>query len=61
MLRKLALLIHLQYKAFQDKGNQPEWRVESVDSSSGNVFVTIFSGPLAKERAIEYSKFKNNQ
>ena len=37
------------------------FRVEAVDIKTGDVFVTIFSGPLAKERAEEYAKFKNVQ
>ena len=48
-----------RYEAFQDKEDSEDWRVEYIDSAAGDVFVTIFSGPLAKERATEYAEFKN--
>lgn len=36
-----------------------EWRVEVIDIKTGDCFVTIFSGPLAESRALEYADFKN--
>ena len=37
-----------------------EWRVEAIDyDNEGQVYVTIFSGPKAEERAVEYASFKN--
>jgi len=37
-----------------------EWRVEAVAyDRDGEVYVTIFSGPEAKERAHEYAAWKN--
>lgn len=36
-----------------------DWVVEALDSSGdGGIFVTIFAGPLAKERAHEYAREK---
>jgi hypothetical protein len=49
----------LQYSSIQDKEFQEEWRVEALDMRSGDVFVAVFSGPLAKDRANEYADFKN--
>jgi len=49
----------LKYEAFQDRENPSDWRVESIDIKAGNIFIAIFSGPLAKERANEYAKIKN--
>ncbi|HEV2383386.1 MAG TPA: hypothetical protein VG206_26790 [Terriglobia bacterium] len=51
----------LQYEAFQDKNSPPDWRVEGIDSKSGDVFVAIFPGALAQERAKEYAQFKSGQ
>jgi hypothetical protein len=50
----------LQFVAIQDKDTYVEWRVEAVDIKSGDVFVAVFNGPLAHERAVEYADFKNN-
>ncbi len=37
-----------------------EWRVEAIDyESEGEVYVAIFTGPKARERADEYARFKN--
>ena len=49
----------LKYEAVQDKRNPSEWRVEAIDIKSGDVFVTVFSGPSAQDRANEYAAFKN--
>jgi len=49
----------LKYEALQDKENPMDWRVEGLDMKSGDVYVTIFAGPLAETRAIEYAQFKN--
>lgn len=36
-----------------------EWVVSSLDSSGdGGIYITTFSGPFAKERAIEYAREK---
>jgi hypothetical protein len=50
----------IHYEAFEDKQFAPDWRVEAVDDESeGEVYVTIFSGPRARERAEEYASWKN--
>ena len=59
MQAQTAAIPRLKYEAFQDKQNQSDWRVESLDMKVGDVYVAIFSGPLAKERADEYADFKN--
>ena len=39
---------------------EDEYRVEAIDyDDDGQVYVAIFSGPKAKERAEEYANFKN--
>ncbi len=36
-----------------------EWIVSALDSSGdGGIFVTAFSGPLSRERAVEYASEK---
>lgn len=36
-----------------------DWVVEAIDSSGdGGIYVTVFSGPLARERAVEYAREK---
>lgn len=45
----------------QDAQFQDDWRVEHINIESGDVFIAIFSGPLAEDRAREYARFKNGQ
>ena len=54
-------MVNENYEAFQDRESPNDWRVEYIDAKSGDCFVTIFSGPLAQERAVEYARFKNSQ
>lgn len=50
----------MRYEAFQDKCEPDDWRVEAFNfESEGECYVTIFSGPDAKERAEEYAAWKN--
>jgi hypothetical protein len=49
------------YESFQDRDNPSDWRVEAIDSKAGDVYIAIFAGPLAQERAAEYAKFKNGE
>jgi hypothetical protein len=50
----------LQYEAFRDRLDENAWRVEAIDAANdGDVYITLFMGPNAKERAIEYAQFKN--
>jgi hypothetical protein len=51
--------VSLHYEAIRDKFRPSEWRVEVINSRTGDVLVAIFSGPLARERANEYADFKN--
>ena len=50
----------VQYEAVESAGHPGEWRVEAIDQESdGEVYVTIFSGPKARERAQEYAEWKS--
>jgi hypothetical protein len=57
MQAKTAIALH--YEVVQDKMASGFWRVEAVDTASGDVFIAIFSGPLAEDRAKEYASLKN--
>lgn len=48
------------YEVAKDKTAIGDYRVEAINNSGdGEVFVTIFSGPDAKDRAEEYASWKN--
>jgi hypothetical protein len=51
--------VSLHFEAFRDRLRPSEWRVETINSRTGDVFVAIFCGPLAQQRAMEYADFKN--
>jgi hypothetical protein len=51
--------VSLHFEAMRDRFRPSEWRVESINFRTGDVFVAIFYGPLAQQRAIEYADFKN--
>ena len=41
---------------YQGYVNQDDWVVEALDShGDGGIYVTVFVGPQAKERALEYA------
>jgi len=48
----------MNHEVIASKHSLDEWRVEAIDSE-GRVFVTLFSGPAARERAHEYAAWKN--
>ena len=50
----------MRYEAVPDRLYAPDWRVEAIDhEGDGEVYVTLFSGPLAEARAKEYAAWKN--
>lgn len=50
----------MEYEVIQSQDVPGEWRVEAIDfETDGQVYVTIFSGPEAQERAHEYAAWKN--
>lgn len=51
----------LKFESLRDKESPSEWRVEALDIKAGDVYVAIFCGPEAQERAEEYARFKNAQ
>jgi hypothetical protein len=51
----------MTYEVVESAGGPGEWRVEAIDhEGEGVVYVAIFSGPRAKERAREYAIWKKS-
>ena len=53
----------VEYEVFvsRDAIADDEWRVEGIDyDSDGQIYVAIFCGPQAKERAKEYARWINS-
>jgi hypothetical protein len=49
-----------EYEVIRDRLDQESWRVEGIDyANDGVVYIAVFTGPRAKERAEEYGAFKN--
>lgn len=54
--------LFMDFEVLEDRRNPGDWRVEAMDfEDEGKVYVAIFSGPDAKERAHEYASFKNSE
>lgn len=52
----------MKYEVRQSKGLQDDWRVEAITDppeGDGEIFVAIFSGPRAEQRAREYAAWKS--
>jgi hypothetical protein len=60
MQAQAAPATRLVHEVAQDQNSPNDWRVEAIDIKSGDIFVTVFSGPLSQQRASEYASFKNN-
>jgi|HubBroStandDraft_4_1064222.scaffolds.fasta_scaffold00028_23 hypothetical protein len=49
-----------EYEVIRDRLDQESWRVEGIDyANDGIVYIAVFTGPRAIERAEEYAAFKN--
>ncbi len=51
----------LEYKVMADKEFEGAWRVEALDTKSGDIFIAIFAGPDSERLANEYSAFRNGK
>ena len=52
----------MEFECIEDQRNPGDWRVEAIDfEDEGKVYIAVFSGPEAKERAQEYVSFKNSE
>ena len=53
-------VMNYQVEVVASRGVPDEFRVEAIDyENEGQVYVAIFSGPKAEERAIEYAALMN--
>ena len=48
----------MKYEIAESRQYPNHWHVEAVNGD-GEVFVVVFSGPKAKDRAYEYAAWKN--
>lgn len=47
------------YEVIESKATKGEWHVEAINyDGDGEIYVTIFSGPNAHDRANEYAAWK---
>jgi hypothetical protein len=60
---KTSLLeVQMNWSCFEDELYVGDWRVEGRDhENEGQVYVAIFSGPQARERAKEYADWKSSK
>jgi hypothetical protein len=49
----------MHYEVVESRQDRGHWHVEAIDDD-GAVFVAVFSGPKARERAYEYASWKNS-
>jgi hypothetical protein len=51
--------MNLKAEVVERKDSPGSWGVEAIDSAGdGAIYMAIFSGPEAKERAMEYARSK---
>lgn len=51
--------IELTVEVVERKNAPGEWAVEAINmAGDGEIYSAIFSGPVAKDRAIEYARMK---
>jgi hypothetical protein len=48
----------MKYEVVESGLHRDLWHVEMIDDE-GRVFVAVFSGPDAEQRAVEYADWKN--
>jgi len=54
-------MTNLRYEVVASRNVPNEWRAEAINSEGdGEVYVVLFSGPDARERAEEYAEWKNS-
>lgn len=49
----------MHYEVVESRQYRGHWHVEAIDED-GRVFVVVFSGPKAEDRAREYASWKNS-
>jgi hypothetical protein len=50
-------VLKITREVFPDKEYPNDWHVETTDRDTGDVFIALFSGPYAEQKAREYAKW----
>lgn len=50
----------MQTSVFPDKKFPNDWHVEAIDTKTGDIFQTVFSGPDSDKRAREYATWQES-
>ena len=48
----------MKYEVMPDEKFPNEWRCEAIDQQSGDIYIAVFAGPDAEERAREYASWQ---
>jgi hypothetical protein len=51
----MSATLDSEITVFEDRANEGDWRVEYFDDDGG-CYVTIFAGPKAEQRALDYAR-----
>lgn len=51
----------MKYDVYESEEHKNDWIAGAVLEGEGDIYIAIFSGPEAKERASEYASWKNAQ
>ena len=51
----------MRWTIFADKKFPNDWHVEAIDRESGDIYVAVFSGPDAENRARKYADWQQSQ
>ena len=54
-------VVQMKTTVFAEKEFPNDWHVEMIEPDSGDIFVAVFSGPDAEERAREYAKWQESK
>jgi hypothetical protein len=46
---------------FPDKQFPNDWHVETIDANTGDIYVAVFSGPDAEDKAREYATWQESK
>lgn len=48
------------YEVTPDEKFPNEWRCEAIDQKTGDIYVAVFAGPDAEERARDYASWQQS-
>ena len=50
----------MTYEVTPDEKFPNEWRCEAIDQKTGDIYVAVFAGPDAEERARDYASWQQS-